>query len=404
MHVNEGSRKRGMTTELLPRLCVLVGTVILVASCTIAPRTVYQKQDLETAAVLDRTNIRMWADATLEEFRREGFELPPPVGKVPRSYLSLSGGGANGAYGAGILVGWTHSGTRPEFTAVSGVSTGALIAPFAFLGSGYDQQLTTLYTSGIAEDVGRRRPLLASILDSHLFAPEPFRRLVDQFVDESLLMAIAAEHRTGRRLYVVTTNLDAQRPVVWDMGAIAATGHPQTLQVFREVLIASASLPGVFPPVRIPVRSGDRFYEEMHADGGISTQFFAVPEGMLNTAAHGLQVPEGIADLYILMNTYLEPYFEVVDDRLFPIIERSLSTLLQTHARSDLNSTYAFTERVGIGFHLAAVDMSPDKDLGPFDFDTEHMRKLFRSGYERALARTAWSRQPPAARPVIPSH
>ena len=201
----------------------------------------------------------------------------PPIRSGRITYLALSGGGSGGAFGAGILTGWTTAGTRPTFDVVSGVSTGALIAPFAFLGSSYDPTLAELYTSGIAETLVRPRPIIG-LLGAALSDPAPLRRLVERYVTDDMLRKIAAEHSKGRRLFVVTTNLDAQRTVIWDMGAIAAHGHEQALVLFRNVLIASASIPAVFPPVMIEVTMNGKRFQEMHSDGGATTQLFTAPE------------------------------------------------------------------------------------------------------------------------------
>lgn len=168
--------------------------------------------------------------------------------------------------------------------------------------------------------------------------------------------------------------------------------------------MASAAVPVVFPPVRIAAQSEQRGYEEMHADGGIATQVFTVPEAVLVSAVEDLDVPRSATDLHIIMNFNLTPQFQVVEDGTFPIIERSLSTLLKTHARSELNATYAFAERTGIGFRMTSIDLPTPEDLDPFEYNTEHMRALYQSGYERALAGEAWDERPPAARDGGPSH
>ena len=194
--------------------------------------------------------------------------------------LAISGGGSNGAYGAGLLAGWTERGARPEFTVVTGASAGALIAPFAFLGPSYDPVLKNLFSEGIGEEL-LQIDGLSALFGAGVFKTEPLKRLIARYVDDALLERIGAEYKKGRRLLVVTTNLDAQRTAVWDMGAIASSGAPEALDLFRDVLVASASVPGVYSPVLINVEGAGRRFEEMHVDGGVRANLLVVPELLL---------------------------------------------------------------------------------------------------------------------------
>jgi len=320
-------------------------------------------------------------------------KLPVKSGRI--SYLVLSGGGSGGAFGAGILTGWTSAGTRPAFDVVSGVSTGALIAPFAFLGSSYDPALTELYTSGIAETLFRPRPMIA-LMGSALSDPIPLRRLVERYATNDMLRKIAAEHSKGRRFFVVTTNLDAQRTVIWDMGAIAASGHRQALALFRDVLVASASIPAVFPPVMIDVTVNGKRFQEMHSDGGATTQLFTAPESLLASTHINPPVKAKSVDLYIILNSMLDPEFETVRPTTLAIAGRAYSTLVKTHARATVNATYTLTQRTGVNFNLTYLDeVVPYKISDPFN--TEYMRRLFVIGHEKALSKNAWRKIPPAA-------
>jgi predicted acylesterase/phospholipase RssA len=171
--------------------------------------------------------------------------------------LALSGGGPDGAFAAGLLAGWTEASDRPEFEIVTGVSVGALIAPFAFLGPNRDAELSSLMTGIRTEDVLDFRFFGALRGALGVADPAPLRRRLSAVVDNAMLADIARAHRDGRRLLVVTTNIDAARPVLWDMGAIAEAG---ARQLFLDVLLASASIPGAFPPVPIVVEAGgERF-------------------------------------------------------------------------------------------------------------------------------------------------
>jgi hypothetical protein len=228
--------------------------------------------------VRDVVEARKREDAFLASTGHTG-EVPP------LELLAVSGGGDNGAFGAGLLCGWTEAGNRPQFKAVTGISTGALIAPFAFLGSDYDHVLRTVYTSVKPTDIATRRNLLAAIANDGMADNSPLWELISKFVDQSFLDKIAEEHQHGRVLLIGTTDLDARQPVMWNMGIIASSKAPGALELFRGILLASAAIPGAFPPKMIRVDVDGKPYEEMHVDGGASTQVFLYPPSMKYVAA-----------------------------------------------------------------------------------------------------------------------
>jgi hypothetical protein len=369
--------------------CVII---MLLSTCATPPRTEFTAQEQQIAEVPGFRGIRTWADGTLEDFNRAGISLLP-TGSRPFRYLALSSGGSGGAFGAGVLVGWTASGKRPSFDLVSGVSTGALIAPFAFLGSDYDQVLSEIYTSGVTGDIVQIQFLPAALLNSSILRSEPLRNLVARFADEQLLAAIAREHIKGRRLLMVTTNMDAQRGVVWDMGKIAASGRPEALALFRDIMVASVSVPAEFPPVLIDVQANGKHFQEMHADGGPSIQVLTVPEGLLAQAASSL-LPNGTrAELYVVVNNALIPEFKVTPQSTFAVGYRGLDTMIKAETRDALYATYAFTKRAGIGFHIASIDRSvPYNALDPFS--KEYVGALFKLGYDQALSGNVWKTAP----------
>jgi hypothetical protein len=232
-----------------------------------------------------------------------GKDEPMP----PSVFLAISGGGDNGAFGAGLLNGWTKAGTRPEFKLVTGVSTGALIAPFAFLGPEYDKVLEEVYTTIAPEDVASPRSVIAAIGNDGMADNRPLWALISKHVDERLLAAIAAEHEKGRILLVATTDLDARQPVIWNMGNIAASGSSGALELFRSILLASAAIPGAFPPSMVTVEVDGKPYQEMHVDGGASAQVFLYPPSLRQVAA---SFGEGIVrrgDVYVIRNAALAP-------------------------------------------------------------------------------------------------
>lgn len=216
---------------------------------------------------------------------------------------------------------------------------------------------------------------------------------MEKYADERLLVAIAREHRKGRRLLVVTTNMDAQRAVVWDMGKIAASDRPEALKLFRDILVASAGVPAVFPPILIDVQAEGKHFAEMHADGGPSIQVFTIPEGLLSTASSRL-LPKGTrADLYVLINNALFPEFKVTSNNTFAVGDRGLDTMIKAQTRRSLDATYAFTKRAGIGFHVASIDRAvPYSALDPFN--ASYVRTLFKLGYEQAISGQVWKTAP----------
>lgn len=303
-----------------------------------------------------------------------------------RSILALSGGGANGAYGAGVLVGWTESGTRPEFSVVTGVSTGALAAPFAFLGSDWDDELHGAYAEGRTGGLLGWRSF-AALAAPGLFDAGVLKDLVEDYVTADLLRQIALEHDKGRRLLIVTTNLDAQEMVIWDMGMLAKQGGDQAVALFREVLLASASIPGVFPPVMIPgVDVQGRLVEEMHVDGGVITPFLGIPESLL-TMTTPTQAPEGTA-LYVLINGQIGRTEVITRGTLPAILARAYDAMSKANLRASLAVNLVFAERNGLDLYVAAI---PDGIVASsLDFDPASMAELFERGRAVAANGQAW--------------
>lgn len=313
--------------------------------------------------------------------------------------LALSGGGSSGAFGAGYLNGWTDAGTRPHFKIVTGISTGALIAPFAFLGPDYDSQLKTLYTTTRTRDILERLNLLGILFEGEAFArTTPLKELIETYFDERFLKAVAAAHNEGRRLYVGTTNMDAQRLVVWNMGAIANSGHPDAVKLFQEIVLASSSIPAAFPPVLIEVEIDGRRYDEMHTDGGTVTQvfFFAGTVDLAAAARSGGRMDRENyhGTLYIIRNGKLGPEPEQVERRLPEISARAISTMVKNSAINDLHRLYATTNAARLGFRYVAI---PDKFGMQADeaFDPRVMTRLFELGYQMGLSGSAWQDTPP---------
>ena len=338
--------------------------------------------------VRDALAARQREEAYLSQSGRAG-ELPP------LELLAISGGGDKGAFGAGLLSGWTASGTRPTFKVVTGVSTGALIAPFAFLGPEYDKVLEEVYTTISPEDVARPRSIIAAIQNDGMADNQPLWALISKYVDERLLAAIAAEHEKGRILLIGTTDLDARQPVIWNVGNIAASGSSSALDLLRSILLASAAIPGAFPPTLVTVEVDGKPYQEMHVDGGASAQVFLYPPSMTQVAA---RLGEGMVRrgrVYVIRNASLSPTWLPVERRTIDIAARAIDSLITTQGFGDLYRIYTTTQQDNLDFNLAymGADFVYEKTHEPFE--TAYMKSLYDYGYSLGRAGYQWHKMPP---------
>lgn len=307
----------------------------------------------------------------------------------PANYLAISGGGDNGAYGAGFLNGWTASGTRPEFKVVTGISTGALIAPFAFLGPKYDYVLERVYTQTSQKDIFTKRGLKSLIWGDSMADTRPLATVIASYVTPAFLNEIAGEYAKGRILLVGTTNLDSMEPVIWNMTAIAASKDPRSVQLFRDILRASASIPGAFPPVMLDVNVGGTPHQEMHVDGGTVAQVFFYPPSFSMAGA-----PERKRTLYIIRNARLDADWANTERRTMTIAMRAIDSLTRTQGMGDLYRIFSTTQRDGIDFNLTYI---PPTFTTPHtaQFDTGYMQSLYNVGLNAAKAGYTWQKYPP---------
>jgi Patatin-like phospholipase len=309
----------------------------------------------------------------------------------PINILALSGGGAGGAFGAGAIVGLSHSGQRPEFAVVTGVSAGALVAPYAFLGPAWDHQLMEIYTSGSGEHVLQSRGL-GAIFGSSMYSGTPLKELVDRYATDALIESIAFEAGKGRLLLVATTDVNTGEPVVWDLGAIAMHGGSEARTLFRDVLVASASVPGLFPPIiiRVPDDGGQR--NETHVDGGVTLPFFVVPSpvDMPGDSIDRTGDQARSARLYILIDGQLGEQPRATRLRTSTIMSRSVSASLNRMMRTTLELTAATAERRGIALDYSAIPVSYPYH-GALDFSAATVRPLFQYAYECARTGRLWT-------------
>jgi predicted acylesterase/phospholipase RssA len=433
-------------------IAVVSAALLLLGAC--AGPTVEGLRDpvpeslLSTAAVPGYSHIRFWGDdaaginaATVQEVaaqQKASGNMSPN-----RYYLSVSGGGSNGAFGAGVLFGWTAAGTRPEFTVVTGISTGSLIAPFAFLGPPYDSELKAAYTEISGKDIykkkDRNRPeftVVTGISTGSLIAPfaflgppydselkaayteisgkdiykkkgvlsiigsdsaadnSPLRTLVARYVTDTMLTDIAREHAKGRRLLIGTTNIDAERPVIWDIGAIASSQEPGRKQLIQDILVASASIPGVFSPVRIKVIADGKQYDEMHVDGGTSNQAFLFPSQFSVRDQDKKFDLKRTRTLYVVRNGKVTPEYSVVKPKLASIVGKAVGSLIKTQGIGDLYRMYANAQRDHIAFNAIWIPESfTMKEPAPFD--PAYMEAVFDLGYKMGVQGIPWAKQPP---------
>jgi hypothetical protein len=352
------------------------------------------------AKPLEISDARFYPDHDVEsmlalgkrQLEKEARQQRTPVQSLrTTSYLlAISGGGDDGAFGAGLLLGWSARGDRPEFEVVTGISTGALTAPFAFLGREYDDKLRQLYTNTTADDIFEKRSVLAALSDDAMTDTTPLRNMIARIVDQRMISRIAAEYQKGRLLLIMTTNLDQARPVIWNIGAIAASGQPEARDLIIGVLRASASVPGIFPPVMLDITVNGKKYQEMHVDGGAFAQAFLYPTSIKLSSLNVNR--RRVA--YIIRNGRIFQEEEDVKRQTLAIATQAINTMTASSGLNDTYRIYLTTKRDGVEFNLAFIDDAfalPYK--GPFDKD--YMRALFAYGYEKAKRGYPWKKSPP---------
>jgi hypothetical protein len=318
-----------------------------------------------------------------------------------RHFIAISGGGDDGAFGAGLLVGWSERG-RPEFDVVTGVSTGSLSAPFVFLGRAYDPQLKAVYTESSASDIFEKRaPLFGAIAGDALTDNTPLRGMISRHVDDTMVRRIAEEYGKGRLLFILTTNLDQGRPVIWNIGAIAASNNPKARELIIEVLLASTSIPAVFPPVMLDVTIGGERYQEMHVDGGTVAQAFLYPPSIslrLAAARTGIDVTKLRTErkrvAYVIRNGRFTRPEESVRLQTVAIAKEALATMITSSGVNDTYRMFLLARRDGVDFNLASIGDDFDVPYkGPFD--KGYMQTLFAYGYQKGRAGYPWQKVPP---------
>ena len=320
----------------------------------------------------------------------------PGVSIPPLDLLAVSGGGEDGAFGAGLLNGWSLAGTRPEFTLVTGVSTGALTAPFAFVGPDYDAALKRVYTDVTLADIAIQRYIVAAFFNDALADTSPLFATISRELDAPLLARIADGYRQGRLLLIGTTDLDAQIPVLWNIGAIAASGHPRAPETIHKILLASASIPGAFPPVLFDVTVDGQPHQELHVDGGAVNQAFLYPNSVttLRRAYIAAGRPVRAVRAWLIRNGRIDADWAMTGRRTLSIAQRAVSTMIASSGYNDANRIWLNAQRDHVEFRMAFIGRDFTTPLLT-PFDQTYMRALYEYGFARARRGYDWSDRPP---------
>ncbi|MBL9201526.1 MAG: patatin-like phospholipase family protein [Opitutaceae bacterium] len=382
------------------RSALSAALALLCAGCTsLSVSPPVPKPAMLSASIPGFPGVRYGYDQTEADFIADYHSAMSAAQPDPKgvSVLALSGGGPNGAFGAGLLVGWTQRGDRPEFRVVTGVSTGALAAPFAFLGPAYDDRLVRAYTKTHDSDIfipHLARSFFRLLRVEALTDTSPLHQMLAKLVDQPLVDAVAAEHRRGRRLYVCTHEIVTGRAVFWNLSAIAASGRPESLALFRKVLVASAAVPIAFPPQHFEVETPAGRFRETHVDGGLSRQVFLHLNGARSALRSPPEGPLTPLTAYIIRNGRTRLDYDAITPTLVPIALRTIEALISSEGVGDLHRIHAQTVAEQAAYRLAVIPDSFDlRHEGMFE--PTYMRRLFDLGRERMLSGIAWQDSPP---------
>ncbi|MCB1519504.1 MAG: patatin-like phospholipase family protein [Hyphomicrobiaceae bacterium] len=391
----------------LGRWLVVLATAVALSGCAseIVREGLTDPALADRAMVADLPGARFWGDEVTSDFIGELRRRLPGMPRIAQDaatrngrpvveILALSGGGGDGAYGAGILAGWSRRGDRPEFEVVTGVSAGAIIAPFAFLGAKYDNALKEIWTQYQTSQIVTAQILPGIFGGASLGDATQLAQLIAKYADARLLREVANEYKRGRLLLIGTTNLDAQRPVVWNMGEIAASGHPHSLDLFRKVIMASAAIPGALPPVEIPVTVDGKRYDELHVDGGTTREVFVSPLNVPFRTYDVLYSKPPIRRIYVIKNGKASPEQQVVQAKTLSIVARSISTLIKNQNLGELYRIYRMAKDAKAEFHFTSIPSSFSVVAKEF-FDPVYQTALFEEGKRLGLAGDHWIDKPP---------
>lgn len=382
--------------QMIKNWLILIITATLLTGCVATglgripvPAALTKSATIPTLDLATSSNLRYWGDVRIDQsVRRSNAALQKNFAVVAASnhlnFLTLSGGGFNGAFGTGYLLGWTKHGDRPDFQVVTGISVGALIAPFAFLGSAYDQRLLEAFEYLVADNESGNGVIGVLFGAAGLESSAPIARTIETIITAETLQEIGKLHKKGRRLLIGTTNLDVERPVVWDIGAIAVSNLPNKVELVRQIILASAALPGIFPPVLIKVEADGKEYDELHVDGGITQQVVLIP-GNLNLRRNDPKTGARLQRrLYIIYNGKVVPDYEPVKVSAMDILFRSVPAFIKSLGRSDVKRLRDVAKKYGATYKLVAMpsEVTLKNDFTP---DPEYLHTLIQLGYKMGI-------------------
>jgi len=396
--------------NILTRTTLLFSVIVLalLVGCARQERNPLPAELMSSARIPGMENIRDFSgsfssklqediELSIQQESTTAFIAKPSGPKVYKS-LALSSGGPHGAFGAGFLVGWTANGSRPDFKLITGISTGAIIAPFAFLGPEYDPGLEDLFTSTSTSTLVRFKGLKTLVSPESIGDSSPMLNRMRKIVDEKFLAQIAKEHNRGKRLLIGTTNLDAGQLVVWNMGKIANSGHPKALELFHHVILASASIPGIFPPVLFSVEADGKLYDEMHVDGGVKAQFF-LTEALTDLTRLSDKAFDAVTnatkEIYIIRNGKLSADPKPVERDIFEILKSTTDNMTITAVRDSLYRIYMFSGKTGADFNYIGVPEDYQFVKTKEYADEAEMIRLFNQGYTMAVDGPEWRKTLP---------
>jgi predicted acylesterase/phospholipase RssA len=395
------------------KTAIRLAAALLLANSTLCACTHLNREDAvpapltQSALTTEAADARFWPEldeggamkiAALAASRERdaltqerGSTQPLP----PASYLAISSGGDDGAFAAGLLVGWASRGDRPTFDVVTGVSAGALIAPFAFLGSRYDAVLRTVSSRIEGRDIFHRRSLLAALTSDGMADDRPLAALIEKYINQDVLRDVARAYAKGRLLFIGTTNLDARQLVIWDMGAIASRADAAALGLFRKIILASTAIPGVFPPVMIDVEAGGKHYQEMHVDGAVMTQVFLFPISFVAASGGKIGADDRARRVYIIRNGRIDSQWGSTERRTTAVAHRALDALVDRQALVDIYRLQLIAQQSGLDLNIAYIDSGfnfPHRRL----FAGDYMQHLFQYSYDLASKGYRWCKALPS--------
>ena len=314
---------------------------------------------------------------------------------VPFNILTLTGGGSRGAFGTGLLIGWGEKGTMPNFDIVTGISTGAVMAPFIFLGKDELKKVEYFYTKMNTDEVFTSS-LLHIFGYGYMMNAKPLKALFAKTFDKAFLDKIAKEYKNGRRLYIGTTNIDTGQLTVWDMGAIASSSRPDKYQRFCDIIYASSALPIYLPPQYMQVNIDDKKYYQMHIDGGIYSQVFMI--GLLVNWGEVLNFKKSAntnfdVTLYTIANRKYRQrdVYKPIEQNPMSIIEAYVLTEMDLLFDRSVYRLYSSCKEKGFKFKMASIpNKMEDIITVPTEFKPKEMIKLYNLGYKIGNTHIQW--------------